>query len=141
MKSLKIREHTFRLVFQLPFYDEIDVESAFQYYINENDIEDLKIKEKINNSFKGVSQNIEEIDKHIENRLNNWKLSRINKENLAIIRLAVYEIKYNVGNPKKIINESVELSKLYGEEGRHNFVNAILRNILNDITNEKQENE
>ncbi len=137
MKNLETREHIFKLVFQLPFYDEIDVDSAFLYYINENNIEDLKTKEKINNSFKGTAQNIKEIDKYIENRLNNWKLERINKENLAIIRLAVYEIKYNIGSTKKTINESVELSKIYGEDGKHGFVNAILRNISEDIENEK----
>ncbi len=141
MKSLKRREHVFKLVFQLPFYEELDVENAFLYYVNENDIGDLKEREKINVSFRGVYQNIKEIDAYIENRLNNWKLSRVNKENLAIIRLAVYEIKYNIENPKIIINESVELSKIYGEEDKHGFVNAILRNILLDIKKEVKENE
>ncbi len=141
MNSFREREHIFKLVFQLPFYEDMDTNSVFNYYVIDNEIEDLEIKERINNSFKGVVQNIEQIDKYIENRLNNWKISRVNKENLAIIRLAVYQLIYKIFEPKNIINESVELSKIYGEEGKHGFVNAILRNILEDINKNLEENE
>ncbi len=140
MNSFKEREHIFKLVFQLPFYEEIDTNSVFNYYIEDNEINDMEIRERINNSFKGVSQNIKDIDNYIENRLNNWKITRINKENLAIIRLAVYHLKYSDYEPREILNESVELSKIYGEENKHTFVNAILRNISNDINCEVKEN-
>lgn len=133
MKSIDKREHSFKLVFQIPFHEEIDVDNLFNYYIDEHKIEKQDEREEINNAFKGVYQNLNLIDTYIEKRLNNWKISRINKENLAIIRLAVYELKFKIKDPKVILNESVELSKIYGEEGKHGFVNGILRNVLEDI--------
>ena len=63
--------------------------------------------------------------------MDSWKTDRMAKTDLAIIRLAVYEIKYEDAIPDKVaINEAVELAKLYGEESSPAFVNGVLARIV-----------
>ena len=58
-----------------------------------------------------------------------WKLSRLSKVTLAILRLAVYEMLYDKLAYNIVINEAVELAKKYDEEKAPKFVNGILNNI------------
>ena len=84
---------------------------------------------------KGVEDNLEEIDKIISDHLSaKWKLNRISRVSLSILRLAVYEMKYVEDIPSNVsINEAVELSKkFYGEE-EYKFVNGILGAVSRDI--------
>ncbi len=135
MGSIEQREHAFKLIFQIPFHDNINESEVLEFYFRDNEINSMKTKEYINTTFKGVNQNIEKIDSYITKRLNGWSINRINKENLAIIRLAVYELIYNINEQHYVIDDSVKLSKQYGEYGKQGFVNAILRNIALDINN------
>ena len=77
---------------------------------------------------------MEEILKDIEQNLKeDWKLNRISKMDLSILKLAIYEIKYNEIPYKVAINEAVELAKKYGEDKSKNFVNGILASIVKDM--------
>ena len=67
-----------------------------------------------------------------ENLKSDWKIERISKINLAILKLAIYEIKYKQIPFKVVINEAVELAKKYGEESSKNFVNGILASIVKE---------
>ena len=58
-------------------------------------------------------------------------MDRISKIDLAILRLAIYEIKYKEIPYKVAINEAVELAKKYGEDSSKNFVNGILASVVN----------
>ena len=60
-----------------------------------------------------------------------WKIERISKIDLAILKLAIYEIKYKDIPFKVVINEAVELAKKYGEDTSKNFVNGILASVVN----------
>ena len=59
-----------------------------------------------------------------------WKLERISKVNIAILKLAIYELNYTDIPFKVVINEAVELAKKYGEETSKTFVNGILASIV-----------
>ena len=59
-----------------------------------------------------------------------WKLERISKVNIAILKLAIYELNYTDIPFKVVINEAVELDKKYGEETSKTFVNGILASIV-----------
>jgi N utilization substance protein B len=60
-----------------------------------------------------------------------WTLERVGKVELTILRLAVYEIKYDESVPDTVaINEAVELSKKYGQEDAGSFVNGILAKVI-----------
>ena len=84
---------------------------------------------------KGVEDNLEEIDKIISDHLSaKWKLNRISRVSLSILRLAVYEMKYVEDIPSNVsINEAVELSKKFSGEEEYKFVNGILGAVSKDI--------
>ena len=74
---------------------------------------------------------MDEIDKIILSKLKNWSISRIAKIDLAILRLAIYEIKYVDSIPEKVsINEAVELAKMYGNNDSKSFVNGVLAKVI-----------
>ena len=67
-----------------------------------------------------------------KNLKKDWKLERISKTNIAILKLAIYEIKYADTPFKVAINEAVELAKKYGEDSSSAFVNGILASIVKE---------
>ncbi len=72
------------------------------------------------------------IDKQIEKAAPTWPVDRLNKIDLAILRLAIYELGYEDTPPKVVIDEAVELAKEYGSESSPSFVNGVLGTIYND---------
>jgi N utilization substance protein B len=66
------------------------------------------------------------LDKTIEKAAPSWPIDKINKIDLAILRLAVYELEGGQAPPKVIIDEAVELAKEYGSESSPGFVNGVL---------------
>ncbi len=75
-----------------------------------------------------VSQK-EKLDKEIQDAAPIWPLEKLNKIDLAVLRLAVYELKNTDNPPKVIIDEAVELSKEFGSETSPSFVNGVLGTI------------
>ena len=74
----------------------------------------------------------EEISKYLKD---DWTIRRISKMDLAILRIAIYELKETSIPFKVIINEAVELSKKYAEEKSRKFVNGILASVVNGMEN------
>ena len=72
------------------------------------------------------------IDKQIEIAAPTWPIDKLNKIDLAVLRLAIYELKYEDTPPKVVIDEAVELAKEYGSESSPSFVNGVLGTIYND---------
>ncbi len=79
----------------------------------------------------------EEIDKQISDSAPQWPVDKLNRIDLAILRLATYELVKTDTPPKVIIDEAVELAKEYGGENSPSFVNGVLGNILNKIEEAK----
>ena len=65
-----------------------------------------------------------------------WKIDRISKIDLSLLKLAIYEIKYKNIPYKVAINESLELAKKYGEETSKNFINGILASVVKELENQ-----
>ena len=102
-------------------------------YFESNNIENKNAKEYIEDAILGIEKNKEEIKLQIEKNLkSDWKIERISKIDLAILKLAIYEIKYKEIPFKVVINEAVELAKKYGEDSSKNFVNGILASIVKE---------
>ena len=81
-----------------------------------------------------IEKNQQEILDDIEKNLKEeWKLNRISKMDLSILKLAIYEIKFSDITYKVSINEAVELAKKYGEDKSKNFVNGILASIVKEM--------
>lgn len=108
------------------------VEEAMEVFVDnyEDNIKELDL-DYIKNLLNGVEANKEEIDKIIEKNLQNWKLDRISKVNLTILRLGVYEIAFDENVPKKVaLNEAIELGKLYSDQKSVSFINGVLDKVL-----------
>lgn len=134
MNRSAIRELTFRLIYSIEIQKETNIEEQVDLYIESNDIKDKNAKEYIKDVIFGIKANIEDITKLIEKHLKaDWKIDRISKIDLSLLKLAIYEIKYKKIPYKVAINEAIELAKKYGEENSKNFVNGILASVVKEL--------
>jgi len=126
------RRYAFELIFQMPFNSEFDATDAFDAYPEGNlpkisDSEHMFVMETIS----GVRDNLDALDKRIAANSKGWNLTRFNKVDLAVLRLATYEVCF-AGIPVGCtINEAVEIAKLYSGDESARFVNGILSTIVN----------
>lgn len=82
----------------------------------------------------GTIEHVAEIDELIKKHLDSWEFSRINKVDLAILRISVYPLLYQKDlHPSIIINEAVDISKEFGSDDSYKFVNAVLDNIKKEL--------
>ena len=133
MKRSAIRELAFQLIYSLEIQKPEDLEEQVELYLECNEVEENEAKEYIKDAVFGIKQNIEEIQKLIEKNLKaDWKIDRISRIDLSLLKLAIYEIKYKKIPYKVAINECLELSKKYGEESSKNFVNGILASVVKE---------
>lgn len=133
MNRSAIRELAFRLIYSREIQKEENVEEQIELFLEANEVEDKNAIEYINDVIKGIEKNKNEILALIEKNLkSDWKVERISKVDLSLLKLAIYEIKYKNLAFKIVINEVVELAKKYGEDQSKNFVNGILASIVKD---------
>ena len=134
MKRSAMRELTFRLIYSLEIQKAENLEEQIELYLECNEVEDEEAKEYIKDAILGINEHIEEIQELIEKNLKaDWKIDRISKIDLSLLKLAIYEIKYKEIPYKVAINESLELAKKYGEETSKNFINGILASVVKEI--------
>lgn len=105
---------------------------------NVNDDISAEDKKYITEVTEGVAEKINELDEKIKPYLKGWTMDRIGKTDLAILRLAVYEIFYRDDIPYKVsINEAVELAKSFCDDSSPSFINGVLAGIINSLSEEK----
>lgn len=125
MNRSEQREQAFILIFQSMFADGVDKESLALYSEVNGEI-----GEYANHLFSNVTEKTEELDEYISKFSNGWKIKRIPKVNVAILRLAIYEMKYENEVPVSVaINEAVELAKKYSGKEDASFINGILGSV------------
>lgn len=129
----KIRKNAFELLFGYQFNKE---ESAVDYYNTsyDNFICEDDEEESVKSLFLGISDNIEAIDEKISQYLNGWKLERLSKATLTILRISTYEMIFLSLAPAISINEAVEFAKQYAEDGAQSFINGVLNNLSKGIS-------
>lgn len=133
MNRSEIREQAFKLIYSLEIQKKEPIEEQIELYLESNEIKDKKAITYIEDAVKGIEKNKEEIILKIEKNLKqDWKIERISKVDLAILKLAIYEIKYTDIPFKVAINEAVELGKKYGEDTSKNFINGILASVVKE---------
>lgn len=129
------RQEAFCLLFEKTFTD-MDIDQIIQ---GATETRELSVNNFTLQLAKGTVEHLDEIDALIESKLKNWKLSRISKVSLSILRMAVYELKYLADVPSSVtINEAVELAKQYASEDDYSFVNGVLGNIAKELDTENQ---
>ena len=134
MKRQKSREKAMELLFSMELskntYEET-IETFIEDY--EMDLKTIDV-DYIKNVVKVVTDNLEDIDSRIVNALVKWKLDRVSKVNLTILRLAVGEMLFVDDVPGSVaINEAVELTKKYSDEKSTSFVNGVLDKVLKTL--------
>jgi N utilization substance protein B len=119
MKRRQARELALQALFQVD-NNEISVEEAIGHVTEEQD-------EFLTQLVKGTIEHKEEIDASLVARLENWSLERLPKIERTVLRIAVYELLYTEDIPAKVvINEALEVCKVYGDEKSSRFVNGVL---------------
>ena len=126
------RELAFKLLYQIEIQKEVNKEDIELFFEN-NEINSNQAKEYIKDVVDGINKNSKEILENISKNLKqDWEIERVSKVNLALLKLAIYEIKYKELPYKVVINEVVELAKKYGEETSHSFINGILASVIKE---------
>ncbi|RDY32519.1 transcription antitermination factor NusB [Lachnotalea glycerini] len=129
MKRRELREQIFQLLFRIEFHEEAEMSNQMKLFFE--DIEKVVIGETdkayIGDKFLNICTKLPEIDSIINQIAEGWKTNRMSKVDLTIIRLAVYEMKFDDEVPVNVaINEAVELAKKFGGDDSSAFVNGIL---------------
>ncbi|MBC5713582.1 transcription antitermination factor NusB [Roseburia sp. BX1005] len=129
MTRREIREQVFQILFRIEFHQGEDLSEQLKYQTEEGETADADAV-YIQNKIDAVIANITQIDEMINEAATGWKTSRMGKVDLTLLRLAVYEIKFEEDIPTKVaINEAVELAKRYGTDSSPAFVNGVLAKI------------
>ena len=135
MNRSAAREETFKLLYSLEIQKE-DLKEQTEIYLENAEISDENTKKYMSAIVEGIESNIKDIENKIsENLKKDWKIERISKMNLVLLKLAIYEILYTETPFKVVINEVVELAKKYGDDTSPNFVNGILASIVKESEN------
>ena len=133
MNRSNIREQAFKLLYSIEIQKDKNIQEQTELYFESNHINDEEAKKYITDAINGIKENKDSIDEKIEKNLkSNWKMERVSRIDLTILRLAIYEIEYNKIPYKVAINEAVELAKKYGEDTSKNFVNGILASVVKE---------
>ena len=131
MKRSELREHIFRMIFGYEFNSDAEMPEQMQLYFEQLDEEDgvptdaevTYIRDKALN----VILKTEEIDELLNTNTKGWKTVRMNKVDLSILRLAVYEMKWDDEIPEGVaIDQAVELAKKYSGDDGPSFINGVL---------------
>ena len=127
MTRRALREQVFLMLFRVEFHGAEELDEQIELYKEQLEECSEKDCEYIVNKFKNIVEKLEEIDTAIGEASKGWKVSRMAKVDLALIRLAVYEMKHEEDVPVKVaINEASELAKRYGTDDSPAFVNGVL---------------
>lgn len=136
MKRSELRENIFKLLFRVEFNEKEEMKEQIALYFSGIPLEGEKtISEKnqkyIQDKYHAIVEKLGEIDQEIERVSDGWQISRMGKVELTIIRLALYEIRYDEEVPTGVaINEAVELAKKFGGEDAPSFINGILAKMV-----------
>ena len=133
MNRSSMRENAFKLLYSLEMQTAEELEGQIDLYIESNEIKDEEAKKYIKEVVSGIHKEQKNIMELIENKLKpNWKIERVSRIDLSILKLAIYELKYTQIPYKVAINEAVELAKRYGEDTSKTFVNGVLASIVKE---------
>ena len=129
MTRREARETAFILIFEKQFNDD----SLEEILLLAKQVRDIEPDEYVKQAFFGVFENIDTIDSCISEKAVGWSIKRISKTALAVLRLAIFEIRYMENIPVSVsINEAVEILKKYATKQEASFVNGILSTVAKE---------
>lgn len=146
MSRRNAREYAIRFLYSADFNKNENIDEQLdEFYDSENCLEDnssSEIMRKSDSKFaeeiiKGTLERLNVIDGLIQKNTIGWTKERIAKVDLAVLRLAIYEILYRDDIPDSVaINEAIELAKKYSTDESGGFINGILGKIIRNKSTE-----
>ena len=139
MSRHKSREIAFKYIYQIAYGQPLVVEDDGFWDMALEEDKMLNEEEKlfIEGIITGVKEHLEEIDQIIFSKITGRAMNRVFKIDLAILRIAVYELLYVKDlSYKVVVNEAVEIAKTYGKDNSHSFINGILREVIKEKVEE-----
>lgn len=127
MRRSELREHIFKMIFGIGFSEDEQMKEQLELYLDQ--LEDVSEKDYqyMLEKAHAIVLNVQEIDELINANASGWTTARMNKVDLSILRLAVYEMKMDEDIPVQVaINEAVELGKRFSGDEAPAFINGIL---------------
>lgn len=128
MTRRELREQIFKLLFRVEFNSKEEMPEQVRLFFEDEEVEaDVKDTDEITAKYEKIAEKLEEIDGMIGEKAQGWTIARMGKVDITILRLAVYEIKFDDDIPTSVaINEAVEIAKKFGQDGSAKFINAVL---------------
>ena len=127
MNRRQIREQLFKLLFRVEFHSRQEMTEQENLFFEGNDAPEGEDAVYVDAKYNKIMEHLDEINGMLGEKTEGWDVNRIGKAEIAILRLAVYEIKFDDDVPTSVaINEAVELAKKYGQEQSAGFVNGVL---------------
>ena len=125
------REETMKLLFQMEMNNDCS-DNLVELYINENNL-DYDEQEYMRHAVRTIMTNLNNIDKSIEKYIKGWKIHRLAKVDLSVLRIAIYEIVYRKDIPIEVsINEAIEICKKYSTDESSKFINGVLGSFVRE---------
>lgn len=127
MSRRELREQIFKLLFRVEFNKMEDMPEQEKLFFEDEDAATDEDAVYISEKYRKISEKLDEIDALLNEKASGWDTGRMSKVDLTILRLAVYEIRYDEDVPTGVaINEAVELAKKFGQDASYGFVNGVL---------------
>ena len=150
MRRAQIREEIFKLLFRVEFNSTEDMPAQIAHFFEDpcigiedgeetGDVKQIPETDVlyITQKYEKIAARIPELDSLIDSSAKGWKVSRLSKVDLTILRLAVYEMRFDDDIPVSVaINEAVELAKKFGQDESPSFINGILAKLAKATDNE-----
>lgn len=137
MRRTQARELLMQMLFQMEVQN--DYSDSIKKRVAEENLEESNQKDYFEEMYGLITLHLPEIDQQIEEYSNNWKINRLAKVDLAILRLSIAELLYKMDIPDSVsINEAVDLAKKFGGDDSGKFVNGVLGKI---VRGKQKENE
>lgn len=129
----EMRENLYQALFRMDYFSGEELPEQLELFLEEIPATERE-KEELRKRFQEVITHVEDLDAIIEDKSNGWKVQRLAKSDLTVLRLAIYEMRYDDKIPVGVaISEAVELAKTYGGEKSAGFVNGILSTIAKEM--------
>ncbi len=132
MGRKQAREGAMKLLFQMELNKDFSDE-ALNVFLDNFTFDEMETK-YIKESIYCIKENLDAIDNYIENNLEGWAIYRLAKVDLAVLRIAIYEILYRKDIPIEVsINEAIEIVKKFSNEDAFKFINGVLGGFVRSL--------
>ncbi|MBQ6949130.1 MAG: transcription antitermination factor NusB [Firmicutes bacterium] len=131
MRRSEAREHLMQMVFEMEVHDDYSQDARDRY--ETNFMETSGQRDYMDRMFQIITEHLKDIDQKLEEASDRWKVYRLGKVDLAILRVSAAELLYMEDIPASVsINEAVELAKKYGSDESARFINGVLGKVLKE---------